>query len=300
MTNHPPDTIPSPRKPDWLKVKFPSQDDYFSVSALLRKYGLNTICRSAQCPNRAECWTERTATFLILGDVCTRNCGFCAVTKGVPPPPATDEPERVAEAAADLGLRYVVVTSVTRDDLPDGGAGHFARVIEALRARIPGVRIETLIPDFAGREESLQTVLAARPDVLAHNVETVEAFYPRIGRPASGYRRSLEVLRRAAAHGSAVTKSGLMVGLGESEDDLRRTLADLRAADCALLTIGQYLRPSRSHAPIARYYTPAEFDRLRAEALALGFSGVESGPLVRSSFHAHKLHDGLAAAAGEA
>jgi lipoic acid synthetase len=206
----------------------------------------------------------------------------------------------VAEAAADLGLRYVVVTSVTRDDLPDGGAAHFARVIEALRTRIPGVRVETLIPDFAGRAESLQTVLAARPDVLAHNVETVAAFYPRIGRPASGYGRSLEVLRRAAAHRSAVIKSGLMVGLGESEDDLRRTLADLRASDCALLTIGQYLRPSRSHVPIARYYTPAEFERLREEALALGFSGVESGPLVRSSFHAHKLHDGRAAAAGEA
>jgi lipoyl synthase len=294
LTNHPPDTILSPRKPDWLKVKFPSQDDYFSVSALLQKHGLNTICRSAQCPNRAECWTERTATFLILGDVCTRSCAFCAVTKGAPVSPATDEPERVAEAAASLGLRYVVVTSVTRDDLPDGGAAHFARVIGALRARIPGVRVETLIPDFAGLEAPLRAVLEAGPDVLAHNLETVEPFYVRIGRPAAGYRRSLEVLRRAKALGPAVVKSGLMIGLGEAEDDLRRALTDLRATGCDLLTIGQYLRPSKSHAPVARYYTPDEFERLRLDALGLGFAGVESGPLVRSSFHAHKLHAVLA------
>lgn len=294
MTNHPPDSTPSPRKPDWLKVKFPSQDDYFSVSALLRKHGLNTICRSAQCPNRAECWTERTATFLILGDVCTRNCAFCAVAKGAPAPPEPDEPGRVAEASASLGLRYVVVTSVTRDDLPDGGASHFARVIRSLRSRIPGVKVETLVPDFAGDETSLQIVLDAAPDVLAHNVETVEAFYPRIGRPAAGYRRSLDVLRRAAARGPALVKSGLMIGLGETPADLSRTMADLRSAGCALLTIGQYLRPSKLHAPVARYWTPAEFESLRREALTLGFTGVESGPLVRSSFHAAHLHASLA------
>ena len=293
MTNHPPDSNPSPRKPDWLKVKFPSQEGYFSVSAILRKHGLNTICLSAQCPNRAECWTERTATFLILGDVCTRNCAFCAVTKGTPSAPEMDEPERVAEAAASLGLRYVVVTSVTRDDLPDGGAAHFARVIRSLRDRIPGVKVETLIPDFAGAEAPLRTVLEAAPEVLAHNVETVEPFYPRIGRPFARYRRSLEVLRLAAALGPAVTKSGLLIGLGETAADLSRTMADLRAAGCSLLTIGQYLRPSKLHAPVARYWTPAEFESLRREALGLGFAGVESGPLVRSSFHAHKLHAAL-------
>lgn len=276
-----------------MKVKFPSQEDYFSVSALLRKHGLNTICRSAQCPNRAECWTERTATFLILGDVCTRNCAFCAVTHGAPSAPEMDEPERVAEASASLGLRYVVVTSVTRDDLPDGGASHFARVIRSLRARIPGVKVETLIPDFAGAEAPLRTVLEAAPDVLAHNVETVESFYPRIGRPAAGYRRSLEVLRRAAAQGPSVVKSGLMIGLGETAAELSQTMADLRAAGCVLLTIGQYLRPSKLHAPVARYWTPAEFESLRREALGLGFAGVESGPLVRSSFHAPKLHAAL-------
>jgi len=293
LTNHPPDSNPSPRKPDWLKVKFPSQEGYFSVSAILRKHGLNTICLSAQCPNRAECWTERTATFLILGDVCTRNCAFCAVTKGTPSAPEMDEPERVAEAAASLGLRYVVVTSVTRDDLPDGGAAHFARVIRSLRDRIPGVKVETLIPDFAGAEAPLRTVLEAAPEVLAHNVETVEPFYPRIGRPFARYRRSLEVLRLAAALGPAVTKSGLLIGLGETAADLSRTMADLRAAGCSLLTIGQYLRPSKLHAPVARYWTPAEFESLRREALGLGFAGVESGPLVRSSFHAHKLHAAL-------
>lgn len=294
MTNHPPDSTPSPRKPDWLKVKFPSQEGYFSVSALLREHGLNTICRSAQCPNRAECWTDRTATFLILGDVCTRNCAFCAVAKGAPASPEADEPDRVAEASAALGLRYVVVTSVTRDDLPDGGASHFARVIRSLRARIPGVKVETLVPDFAGEATALRTVLDAAPDVLAHNVETVEAFYPRIDRPAAGYRRSLDVLRRAAAHGPALVKSGLMIGLGETAADLSRTLADLRSAGCALLTIGQYLQPSKRHAPVARYWTPAEFESLRREALGLGFAGVESGPLVRSSFHASRLHASLA------
>jgi lipoic acid synthetase len=272
-----------------LKVKFPSQEGYFSVSALLRRQGLNTICRSAQCPNRAECWTERTATFLILGDVCTRNCAFCAVAKGRPGPVGADEPERVAEAAASLGLRYVVVTSVTRDDLPDGGASHFVGVIRALRSRIPGVRVETLIPDFAGAEAPLRAVLEAAPDVLAHNIETVESFYPRIGRPAEAYRRSLDVLRRAGVFGAAAVKSGLMIGLGETPAEVSRTMADLRESGCGLLTIGQYLQPTRRHAPVARYAAPAEFESLRLEALALGFAGVESGPLVRSSYHAPRL-----------
>ena len=238
MTNHPPDPIESTRKPDWLKVKFPSHEEYFAVSALLRKHGLHTICRSAQCPNRTECWSEKTATFLILGDVCTRNCAFCAVSKGTPAPLSPDEPSQVAEAAAALGLKYVVVTSVTRDDLADGGALQFAAVIGALRARIPGVLIETLVPDFGG---------AAEP-------------------------------------------------LGEPEDELRQSLADLREAGCDLLTIGQYLRPTRTHPAVARYYTPDEFRLWRDEALRLGFRDVESGPLVRSSFRAHRMYETLAPA----
>ena len=299
MTNHPPDTILSPRKPDWLKVKFPSQDDYFSVSALLQKHGLNTICRSAQCPNRAECWTERTATFLILGDVCTRNCAFCAVTKGAPVSPATDEPERVAEAAASLGLRYVVVTSVTRDDLPDGGAAHFAarhRGPAGPHPRGPGRNPHPRLrrsPTSACAPSSTPGP-TSWPTTWRRSSRSI----PGSGGPAAGYRRSLEVLRRAKALGAAVTKSGLMIGLGETEDELRRTLRDLREAGCDLLTIGQYLRPSEAHAPVARYYTPDEFAAWSREALALGFAGVESGPLVRSSFHAHKLHAVLAGGRG--
>ena len=295
MTNHPPDPIESTRKPDWLKVKFPSRGEYFAVSALLRKHGLHTICRSAQCPNRTECWSEKTATFLILGDVCTRNCAFCAVSKGTPAPLSPDEPSQVAEAAAALGLKYVVVTSVTRDDLADGGALQFAAVIGALRARIPGVLIETLVPDFGGAAEPLALVLGAGPDILNHNVETVESFYPRIGRPAANYRRSLGLLRRAKNMG-ATTKSGLMIGLGEPEDELRQSLADLREAGCDLLTIGQYLRPTRTHPAVARYYTPDEFRLWRDEALRLGFRDVESGPLVRSSFRAHRMYETLAPA----
>ena len=295
MTNHPPDPVASSRKPDWLKVKFPSQEEYFAVSALLRKHGLHTICRSAQCPNRTECWSEKTATFLILGDVCTRNCAFCAVSKGTPAPPSPDESAQVAEAAAALGLKYVVVTSVTRDDLADGGAAQFEAAIGALRARIPGVLIETLVPDFQGAVEPLVLVLGAGPDILNHNLETVESFYPRIGRPAGNYRRSLGVLRRAKDMG-ATTKSGLMIGLGEAEDELRRTLGDLRQAGCDLLTIGQYLQPTRNHPAVVRYYTPDEFRRWRGEALLLGFRDAEAGPLVRSSFHARKLYETMAAA----
>ena len=295
MTNHPPDPVESSRKPDWLKVKFPSQEEYFAVSALLRKHGLHTICRSAQCPNRTECWSEKTATFLILGDVCTRNCAFCAVTKGTPFPPSPDEPAQVAEAAVALGLKYVVITSVTRDDLADGGAAQFASVIGALRARIPGILVETLVPDFQGAVGPLALVLGAGPEILNHNLETVESLYPRIGRPAANYRRSLGVLRRAKDMG-ATTKSGLMIGLGETEDELRRAMRDLREAGCDLLTIGQYLRPTRTHPPVARYYAPDEFRDWRDEALLLGFRDAESGPLVRSSFHAHKLYETLAAA----
>ena len=294
MTNHPPDPIASSRKPDWLKIKFPSQEEYFAVSALLQKHGLHTICRSAQCPNRTECWSEKTATFLILGDVCTRSCAFCAVPKGTPAPLSPGEPEQVAEAAAALGLTYVVITSVTRDDLADGGASRFVEVLAALRARIPGIRVETLVPDFGGSAESLARVLRAGPDILNHNLETVESLYPRIGRPAGRYARSLELLGRAKEAG-AVTKSGLMVGLGESGDELRRALGDLRRAGCELLTIGQYLRPSRTHPAVARYYTPDEFRRWKDEALGLGFRDAEAGPLVRSSFHAQRMYETAAA-----
>lgn len=260
------------------------------MAALLREHGLNTICRSAQCPNRAECWSEKTATFLLLGDVCTRNCAFCAVTKGTPAPLSPDEPAQVAAAAATLGLRYVVLTSVTRDDLPDGGAAHFAAAVRALRERIPSVRVEALVPDFGGLAGPLAVVLQAGPDVLNHNIETVESLYPRIGRPAGHYRRSLEVLGRAKTAG-ATTKSGLMLGLGETPDEIRAALRDLRAAGCDLLTLGQYLRPSRAHAAVVRYCPPVEFERWRDEALALGFRGAESAPLARSSFHAHKLFE---------
>lgn len=290
MTNHPPQTAESSRKPEWLKVRFPTQREYFAVAALLREHGLNTICRSAQCPNRTECWSQKTATFLLLGDVCTRNCAFCAVAKGTPAPLSPDEPAQVAAAAAALGLRYVVLTSVTRDDLPDGGAAHFAEAVRALRERIPGVRVEALVPDFGGRAEPLAVVLHSGPDVLNHNIETVEAFYPRIGRQAGYYRRSLDVLGRAKAAG-ATTKSGLMIGLGETPDEIRAALRDLRAAGCDLLTLGQYLRPSPAHAPVARYCPPGEFESWRDEALALGFRGAEAAPLARSSFHAHKLFE---------
>jgi len=289
-------TPPRPQaspKPAWLRVKLPADKAYFSVSALLAERGLHTICRSARCPNIGECWAQKTATFLILGNICTRSCAFCAVAKGRPDPPSPDEPERVADAAALLGLKYAVVTSVTRDDLPDGGAAHFAATAAALRRRLPGILVELLIPDFQGDPAALDLVLATAPDILNHNLETIEALYPAILRPAAGYRRSLDVLGRASARGFAV-KSGLMIGLGETESDLGRTFRDLRGAGCTLLTIGQYLQPTAAHAHVARYYTPEEFAALKTLALAEGFAGVEAGPLVRSSYHAHSLQAAFA------
>jgi len=289
-------TVPTPRpapaspKPAWLKVKYSAHEEYFSVSALLEKRGLHTICRSARCPNIGECWTQKTATFLLLGNTCTRTCSFCAVAKGRPEAPSADEPEKIAEAAVLLGLKYVVLTSVTRDDLPDGGASHFAATIAALRRRIPGVRIEALIPDFNGDPAALTLILETGPDILNHNLETTEALYPMIQRPAAGYRRSLEVLSRAKARG-LTTKSGLMIGLGETDDDLHRSFHDIHRAGGDLLTIGQYLQPTQAHKPVSRYYTPEEFSALKADALAEGFAGVESGPLVRSSYHAHTLYE---------
>ncbi len=258
------------------------------MSEILRSRGLHTICQSARCPNIGECWERRTATFLILGDICTRNCGFCAVTKGQPLPLDEREPETVLEAIREMGLRYAVITSVTRDDLPDGGAGHFARTIRLIKDNSPITRIEVLVPDFGGDESSLRRVLEAGPDVLNHNLETTLSLYPRINRPRENYFRSLKLLKSAAGLG-AITKSGLMVGLGESRDDLKRALQDLRQAGCQLLTIGQYLQPGPRQVPVARYYKPEEFSSWKEYALGLGFRQVVAGPLVRSSYFAESL-----------
>jgi len=278
------------RKPSWLKIERPSRRTFFVVSAILDRHGLETICRDARCPNAAECWSEGTATFLILGRTCTRSCAFCAVAKGVPAPARPEEPGALAAAVKALGLRYVVITSVTRDDLADGGAGHFGASVRAVKDANPGVKVEVLIPDFGGNDRSLRTVAEAGPDLINHNIETTEAVYPQIGRPAANYRRSLEVLNRAKKLG-ATTKSGLIIGLGESRDDLVQAFEDLRTAGCDFLTVGQYLQPAREAMPVVRYYDPAEFDEIRELALGLGFKGAVAGPLVRSSYHAQRLFD---------
>jgi lipoic acid synthetase len=265
--------------------------EYEEVRRMMRRLSLVTVCEEARCPNIHECWArERTATFMLMGDICTRHCGFCAVGKGKPGSLDPDEPERVAEAAAELSLAHAVVTSVNRDDLSDGGAAHFAATIRAIRRRIPGCTVEVLIPDFCGNEEALETVLAEKPEILNHNTETVPRLYRRV-RPEARYEQSLEVLRRADAFrretGSAMkTKSGLMAGLGETRDELLATLSDLRGAGCDIATVGQYLQPHERRLPVEKYYTPEEFDDLRREGEAMGFFRVESGPLVRSSYHA--------------
>jgi lipoic acid synthetase len=264
----------------------PSGENYRELKQLVRGQRLHTVCESARCPNIGECWQSRTATFMILGNTCTRNCTFCAVHSGQPDEYDLDEPRRVGEAVATLGLRYAVITSVTRDDVPDGGALIFAETIRQIRAQVPGCRVEVLIPDFQGDGEALATVLAAQPDVLNHNIETVEHLYPRV-RPQADYRRTLELLARAKTLDPVqVTKSGLMVGLGETAEEVEQTLRDLRAAQCDLVTIGQYLRPSTAHLPVEKYYTPEEFAQFAAYGDSLGFRHVESAPLVRSSYHA--------------
>ena len=279
------------RKPPWLRVRAPGSERYTHLKRLVRSLELHTVCEEASCPNIGECWDHGTATFMILGDVCTRACGYCNVVHGRPGPIDPHEPERLADAVAQLALRHVVITSVDRDDLDDGGATVFAAVVRHLRSKTPGCRVELLIPDFSGRDPDLRTVLDARPDVLNHNIETVERLY-RTARPAGRYRRALALLDRAGRYAPEIpTKSGLMVGLGEGTDEIMTTLRDLRRVGCKLLTIGQYLRPSVAHLPVARYYTPDEFAHLRAEALALGFGHVESGPLVRSSYHAGEQSD---------
>jgi lipoic acid synthetase len=284
------------KKPDWLKVRAPGSPNYQRLKAIMHELRLNTVCEEARCPNIGECWHHGTATFMILGDVCTRACGYCAVPHGKPTELDTAEPARVAHAVSAMDLRYVVITSVDRDDLADGGAGIFADTIREVRARVNACRIEVLIPDFQGREASLQTVLDAGPDVLNHNTETVPRLY-RIARTGGRYARTLELLERARQYTPHITtKSGLMVGLGEEWDELVTTLRDLRTVGVSILTIGQYLRPSDAHLTMVRYYTPAEFAELKRIALDLGFGHVESGPLVRSSYHAHEQADALARA----
>ncbi len=282
------DELPRQPKPEWLKVRAPGSENYHRLKGLMRGLGLHTVCEEANCPNIGECWHHGTATFMILGDTCTRSCGYCNVVHGTPQAPDPQEPVKVASAIHALELNYVVVTSVDRDDLPDFGATHFARTILETRARIPSCRLEVLIPDFQGNEASLKTVLDARPDVLNHNIETVPRLY-RTARPGGRYDRALGVLRRSRAYAPDIpTKSGMMVGLGEEWDEVVATLRDLRAAGCEIVTIGQYLRPSLANLPMVRYYTPAEFAELKRVGLELGFGHVESGPLVRSSYHAHE------------
>ena len=284
-------------KPEWLKVRAPGSPSYTRLKALMRDLHLHTVCEEAQCPNIGECWNHGTATFMILGDVCTRACAYCAVAHGRPGAVDAAEPARVADAIRTLDLNYVVITSVDRDDLEDGGASIFADTIRETRARRPECRIEVLIPDFQGSEAALHAVLDARPDVLNHNTETVPRLY-RMARSGGRYPRTLELLDRSRRYAPDIpTKSGLMVGLGEERDELVATITDLRGVGCGILTIGQYLRPSAGHAPMARYYHPDEFADLKRVALGLGFVHVESGPLVRSSYHAHQTADAYAAAA---
>jgi lipoic acid synthetase len=279
-------TAAPPRKPAWLKVKAPGGATYADVKRLMRDLNLNTVCEEAHCPNIGECWEHRAATFMILGDVCTRNCAYCAVAHGTPTPYDPQEPVRLAEAVTRMGLRHVVITSVDRDDLPNGGAEAFAGCVTEIKRRMPDASVELLIPDFKGSDEALRLVVEARPDILNHNLETVERLY-RIARPGGRYPRALRLLRRAREMAPDVlTKSGIICGLGEEWDELLVSMRDLREQGVEILTLGQYLRPTNGHLPVARFYTPAEFAELQRVGLAMGYRHVESGPLVRSSYHA--------------
>jgi len=272
-------------RPAWIRAKAPQGPSFERLRGLVRGLDLHTVCEEAHCPNLGECWSRGTATFMILGEVCTRACGFCAVKTGLPGlAPDPDEPRRIGEAVARMGLRHAVVTSVNRDDQPDGGARIFAATIREIRVRVAGCAVEVLVPDFKGRWDALQVVLDARPDVLNHNVETVPSLY-RLARAGASFPRSLELLKRSRDAGF-LTKSGVMLGLGEEQGEIEDTLRAIRASGTDVLTLGQYLRPSPRHLPVRRYYSPEEFEALRAFAVALGFSHVESGPLVRSSYHA--------------
>src|SRR6266849_5131346 len=283
------------RKPEWLKARAPMGDNYHELKKLARTLDLHTVCESAQCPNIGECWNHKTATFMLLGNLCTRRCGFCAVPKGRPEPLDWDEPRRVAEAVAMLGLKHAVVTSVNRDDDNMGGAKIFAETIREIRRQAAGCQIEVLIPDFQGREDCLQVVVEARPEVLNHNTETVPRLY-RAVRSGARYERTLTLLENAKKFSPGmVTKSGVMVGLGETSEELVEVFRDLGSRGVDILTVGQYLRPSKDHLPIARFYTPEEFSWLHDEAMRFGFRHVESGPLVRSSYHAHEQVDATSA-----
>lgn len=288
----------SARRPDWLKVRLPQGPGYGEIKGLLRGLTLHSVCEEAHCPNIGECFESRTATFLILGRVCTRNCRFCAVESGRPTEMDLQEPERVAEAVKTLQLRHVVVTSVTRDDLDDGGAGMFAETIHQVRAAVPECSIEVLIPDFKGSASALETVVRGRPDILNHNVETV-ARLSRAVRPQASYDRSVELLYRAKQiDRSTTTKSGVMVGLGETLEEVLEAMHDIREAECDILTIGQYLSPSKQHLPVEKFYSPAEFEYLRSEGERMGFGHVEAGPLVRSSYHARLQLEGMKRSGG--
>jgi lipoic acid synthetase len=288
-------TVPAPplrlARPEWLKVRLNTTGEYEEVRRMMRRLSLVTVCEEARCPNIHECWArERTATFMLMGDICTRHCGFCAVGKGRPGTLDGEEPERVAEAVAELGLSHAVVTSVNRDDLGDGGAAHFAATIRAIRRRNPDCTVEVLVPDFCGNWDALDLVLGEEPEILNHNVETVPRLYRRV-RPDATFARSLELIARADAHRRAVrspmrTKSGVMVGLGETVEELTETLRALREHGCDIATVGQYLQPYERRLPVERYYTPEEFGRIRKAGEAMGFLRVEAGPLVRSSYHA--------------
>ncbi|WP_336774677.1 lipoyl synthase [Paenibacillus sp. MMO-58] len=286
------------KKPDWLKIKLTTEGNYTEIKDMMRTKTLHTVCEEARCPNIYECWANRTATFMILGDICTRACRFCAVKTGLPTELDLQEPQRVAEAAEQMGLRHCVVTSVARDDLADGGASIFAGTIKAIRERMPFTRVEVLIPDFMGNEESLKIVMDAKPDILNHNIETVERMSNRV-RAKAKYRRSLELLRRAKEMNPKIpTKSSIMLGVGETYEEVLQAMDDLRAVDCNILTLGQYLQPTPNHMPIERYVHPDEFKSLKEEGYKRGFRHVESGPLVRSSYHAHEQTDSAAEAEG--
>ena len=275
-------------KPAWLKVRAPGGPNYIRLKGLMNEWNLHSVCEEAHCPNIGECWEDSTATFMILGDVCTRNCGYCAVAHGKPVWEDREEPQRVGRAVGELGLEHVVITSVNRDDLADGGAGAFAATVRAIRRAAPGCRVELLIPDFQGNAHALEAVIAAAPDILNHNTETVPRLY-KVARHGGRYERTLELFRRARGQAPRLlTKSGIILGLGEEREELLATMRDLRAADVNILTLGQYLRPSAQHLPVARYYPPEEFVELGEAGRTLGFAHVESGPLVRSSYHAKR------------
>ena len=279
-----------PRLPDWLKVKAPGSPRYIELKQVMRSQSLHTVCEEAHCPNIGECWGRGTATFMILGDICTRSCRYCAVTSGRPAGLDLQEPSRLAQTVSDMGLDYCVITSVNRDDLPDGGSFIFASCIRKIREQAPNCRVEVLIPDFAGSWEALQMVLEAGPDVLNHNIESTRRVFPTV-RPKGDYRLSLDLLAKSKELAPCIaTKSGIIVGMGESAEEVLQTMADLREVQCDLLTVGQYLRPSQKHLPIDRFYTPSEFEHFREQGESMGFKHVASGPLVRSSYHADEQH----------